>query len=196
MLLALSGFVSAQTMPPKIYVDDYAIFPLPLLNRNYEKIPHGTSIQFNAYFHSYHWEQPFKYIERLKVFHMDAENFNFIQMVLKNSIRGLRYYFPILMFNSAMGHLHQLRKLKPKEGITVYGKFYNLPDSEYAILVDVIETFQNGGNNRKKLLDFRLPLTPTPTCTVTPTPGPSLWQRILNHLHPPTATPTPTVTPS
>ncbi|HET9869600.1 MAG TPA: hypothetical protein VFR02_03760, partial [bacterium] len=79
--------------------------------------------------------------------------------------------------------------------VAIYGKFYNLDNSDYALLVHVMDTVQKGGHDRDILLDARMSPTPTVTPTVTPTPGPTLWKKLQNAMNP-KEEPTGTVTPN
>lgn len=207
-ILLLAGTLVAQS-PLRDYISNYEIMDLDFLRSHYTKIDNGRPIQIEGDFSSYQWLAPYKYAERLKQVGLFAQNYNFIQMTIKEK-DDFHYSFPILLFHTASGDLHELDKLFKGAHVTLYGRFYNLNKSEYALEVDVMEiadvsthvnavgteTFAVGGHDRLILLDGRVSPTATPTATVTPTPKPNLWQKINNMINPKeTITPTGTVTP-
>ena len=147
--------------------------------------------------------------ERLSAIGYDVRNYNLLQFTLKEK-DDFHYSFPILLVHTSVGELKELEQLTPGNNLTIYGKFYNLKKSEYAMEADILELeniktrvniqgtpfYANEGHDRQMLLDARVSPTATPTATVTPTPPPSLWQKVNNLVNPKeTTTPTGTVTP-
>jgi hypothetical protein len=192
--LTLGSFLMAKPSND-FYISNYEVIDLDFLRTHYQEIENGRPIQFEAHFSSYKWLKPFDYKERLGLIGFNANDYNLLQMTLKEK-DDFHYSFPILLFHSQIGELREFEQLTKGERVKVYGRFFNLKKSEYAIEADVIETIQKGGHDRAVLVDGRLAPTWTPTATVTNTPGPNLWQRINNAVNPKeTATPTGTVTP-
>lgn len=199
-IIALSGLLTAGSIIAKPFPDNffvnYEITDLDFLRAHYAEIENGRPIQVSGYFSSYKWLSPFVFKERLGFIGYNVEDYNLVQMTLKEK-DDFHYSFPILLFHTQIGELKELQQLEPDEEVVLYGKFFNLKKSEYALEVDVIETVNKGGHDRDILVDCRISPTPTPTSTVTPTPGLNLWQKINNMVNPKeTITPTGTVTPS
>lgn len=192
--LTLGSFLMAKPAND-FYISNYEIIDLDFLRTHYLEIENGRPIQFEAYFSSYKWLKPFDYKERLGLIGFNSNDYNLLQMTLKEK-DDFHFSFPILLFHSQVGELREFEQLTKGERVKVFGRFFKLKKSEYAIEADVIETIQKGGHDRALLVDGRLTPTLTPTETVTNTPGPNLWQRINNAVNPKeTATPTGTVTP-
>lgn len=196
MLIMISSVLVVAKPAPDYFISNYDIMDLDFLRTNYTDINNDRPIQFEGYFKSFHWKSPFAYRERLKAIGLDINNYNVAELELKEK-DDFHYAFPILLFHTEAGDLHELENLTPGERVVVYGRFFKLKKSEYAMYVDLIETVQKGGHDRDILIDSRIPITPTPTPTITPTPGPNLWQKVNNYINPKeTGTPTGTVTPS
>ena len=208
LLLTFPLFVHAQN-PGDYYFANYDIINLDFLRTRYFEIDNGRSIQFEGYFKSKTWLEPFAYKERLHLISFDVDRYNLVQFSLKEN-DGYHYAFPILMFHSLTGDLKELDQLAEGDHIVVYGRFYNLKKADFAIEVDAIDKFKanrvnvkgetygvdTGGHDRTMLLDGRVSPTPTPSATPTDTPGPTLWQKVNNMVNPKeTATVTGTVTP-
>lgn len=179
---------------PDFYFTHYEITHFDFLRQYYYEIENGRAIQSEGSFISYQWKKPYEYREKLRAIGLDVNKYNILKFTIKEK-DDIHYSFPLLLFPTASGDLSELNQLQLGERIAIYGKFFNLDKSEYAIAVDVMETVQRGGQDREILIDARLPLTPTPTPTVTPTPGPTLWQKLKNAINP-TEVPTGTVTPN
>ena len=196
LMVLITSVVVVAKPAPDYFISNYDIMDLDFLRTNYTDINNKRPIQIDGYFKSYHWKSPFIYRERLKAIGFDINNYNVVELELKEK-DDFHYSFPILLFHTEAGDLHELESLTPGERVVIYGQFYNLKKSEYAMFVDLIETVQKGGHDRDILIDSRIPFTPTPSPTVTPTPGPNLWQKVNNYINPKeTGTPTGTVTPS
>jgi hypothetical protein len=207
-ILLLAGTLIAQS-DPRAYISDYETMDLDFLRSHYTEINNGRPIKIEGFFSSYKWLQPYEWKARLTRIGLDSNDYNLIQMTLKEN-DDFHYSFPILLFHSGAGNLNELERLYQGIKVAVYGRFYKLRESEYAIQVDVVEVanvsthvdpvgtpvFKIGGHDRIILLDGRVSPSPTPTFTITPTPQPSLWQKVNNMINPKeTITPTGTVTP-
>ena len=180
---------------PDYYISNYEIMDLDFLRTHYTEINNGRPIRLDSHFVSYKWKSPYTFRERLKTITLDINQYNVLEFELKEN-DDVHYSFPVLLFHTQAGDLHELSQLSSGDRIIVYGKFYNLKKSEYAIEVDLIETVKKGGHVQGVIIDSRIPPTPTPTPTVTPTPGPNLWQKINSVINPKeTPSPTGTVTP-
>ncbi len=194
---------------PDYYISNYESINLDFLRSHYLEINDGRLIQVTGHFSSYKWLSPYTYKERLNAIGDNVADYNLLQFTIEEK-DDFHYSFPILLIHTSVGDLHELEQLQKGTKITIYGKFYNLKKSEYAIETDLIEmvnvmyrvniqgtpSFENGGHDRQILLDARVSPTATTTPTVTPTPPPSLWQKITNVVNPKeTITPTGTVTP-
>jgi hypothetical protein len=197
------------------YVSKYEHIRLDFLRTHYLEVNNGRPIQITGYFSSYQWMPPFQYKERLQDIGLNPDRFNVLQFSLreidpffgmvhadspdgKNTIghSSIHYSFPLLLFQTQAGELQELDQLKQGDRLIIYGNFYNMKKSEYAIEVHLVETVKKGGHDREILIDSRVPPTPTPTATITPTPGPNLWQKLTNMVNPKeTATPIVTTTP-
>lgn len=187
------------------YISKYDIMDLDFLRTHYTEINNGRPIQIEGHFKSYKWLPLFEYKERLKLAGFDINQYNLIQLCLKEK-DDFHYTFPILLLHVEAGDLKELDQLSPGDHIVIYGRFYNLKKSEFALETDIIETIgknkhindsQNTwGHDRSIVLDARVSPTPTPIPTVTPTPGPNVWNRINNYINPKESpTPTGTITP-
>lgn len=208
LILLLTSSIIAKPAPDYFFTN-YESTDLDFLRSHYTEINNGRLIQITGYFSSYKWLSPYAYQERLSAIGDNVRDYNLLQFTIEEK-DNFHYSFPILLIHTSVGDLHELEQLKKGTKIVVYGKFYNLKKSEYAIETDVIEmanvmtrvniegtpSFENGGHDTEVLLDARVSPTATVTPTVTPTPAPSLWQKINNVINPKeTITPTGTVTP-
>lgn len=194
-LLSFATSLLADDPTPDFYFTHYEITDLDFIRQYYYQIENGRMIQFDGRFSSYAWEKPFEYREKLRSIGLNASQYNVLKFTIKEN-DDVHYSFPIMLFATQAGDLNELTSLSPEDHIAVYGKFFNLENSEYAIEVHIIETIKKGGHDREMLLDSRIPPTPTPTETVTPTPGPNLFDRLKILVNPPTEQPTGTTTPS
>jgi len=184
---------------------------LDFLRTRYFEINNGRPIQFEGYFESMNWLEPFAYKERLNLIGFDVNQYNLIQLSLKEK-DGLNYAFPVLMFHSLTGDLNELKQLSKGDRVIIYGRFYKLKKADFGVEVDVIESAKKSGHifpgvvsstsdvgtgsQTALFLDARVSPSPTPTFTPTPTPGISVWQKVTNLVNPKeTATVTGTVTP-
>ena len=194
-LLSFTACLLAYDPTPDFYFTHYEITDLDFIRQYYYQIENGRMIQFDGHFSSYAWEKPFEYREKLRSIGLNASRYNVLKFIIKEN-DDVHYSFPIMLFATQAGDLNELTSLSPGDHISVYGKFFNLENSEYAIEVHIIEIIKKGGHDREMLLDSRIPPTPTPTETVTPTPGPNLFDRLKILVNPPTEQPTGTTTPS
>ncbi|HTC20326.1 MAG TPA: hypothetical protein VK859_05745 [bacterium] len=207
VLLLTSSMIAKPA--PDYYISNYESMDLDFLRSHYTEIDNGRLIQITGHFSSYKWLSPYAYKERLSAIGDDIKDYNILQFTIEEN-DDFHYSFPILMIHASVGDLHELDQLQKGTKIVIYGKFYNLKKSDYAIETDLIEmdnvmtrfniqgtpSFENGGHDRELLLDARVSPTATVTPTITPTPPPSLWQKISNVVNPKeTITPTGTVTP-
>jgi hypothetical protein len=177
------------------YISNYEVIDLDFLRTHYTEIANGRVIQFDAYFSSYKWLQPYELKQRLSLVGLNIMQYNAIQMTLKEK-DDVHYSFPILLFQADAGDLKELEELTKGVRIKIFGKFFKLKDSEYAIETDLIETIKKNGHDRSLLIDARMTPTFTPTASFTPTPGLSLFQKLNNLVNPKeTITPTSTATP-
>ncbi|HVZ80889.1 MAG TPA: hypothetical protein VHE12_08830 [bacterium] len=207
-LLLWVGSMTAKPAPD-YFISKYDIMDLDFLRTHYTEINNGRPIQITGQFSSFKWLQPYHYQERLKELGFDPEHYNLVQLSLKEK-DDYHYSFPILLLHRETGDLHELEEIAKDMKLVVYGHFYNMAKSEYAIQTDLIELqnaryrvnikgtpgYEIWGHDRAILLDGRIPPTPTATPTVTPTPAPNLWQKVNNWINPKeTGTPTGTVTP-
>jgi len=208
LLLLVTPHIHAEA-PPDYYFANYDIIDLDFLRTRYYEINNGRPIQIECYYKSKTWLEPFAYKERLRLIGLNVDNYNLLQVSLKEK-DDYHYAFPILMFHTQTGDLKELDQLIEGDRIIIYGRFYNLKKDDFAIEVDVIDQFnanrinksvtfgQNtGGHDQSILLDARVSPTPTPTATITPTPGPSILQRVKDVVMPKeTPTATGTITPA
>jgi hypothetical protein len=209
LALLSAGSIIVATPAPDYFISNYEIMDLDFLRTHYTEINDGRPMQITGRFMSYKWLQPYMYEERLRSIGYNVHDYNLLQFTLKEK-DDFHYSFPILLVHSSVGDLHELDQLSKGLKLVVFGKFYNLKKSEFALEADLIEVadaekrinlvgtpvFEDGGHDREILLDARVAPTPTETPTVTPTPPPSLWQKISNTINPKeTITPTGTVTP-
>ncbi len=194
LLMTIPLLIRAQA-PGDYYFANYEIIDLDFLRTQYYKINDGRPIQFEGYFKSKTWLEPFAYKERLRLIGFDVDKYNLVQFGLKEK-DGYHYTFPVLMFHSLTGDLKELDQLAEGDRIVIYGRFYNLKKADFALEVDAIDTIKKGGHAQAMLIDGRISPTPTPSPTPTDTPGPTVWQKISNLVSPKeTATVTGTVTP-
>src|SRR5579885_1202664 len=149
----MAGMLAAKPAPDD-YISQYDIMDLDFLRSHYTEINNGRPIQVTGYFSSLKWLQPYEYKYRLSPLGLDVENYNPIQMTLKEK-DDFHYSFPILLFHSQAGDLHELKDLTEGEEVVIYGNFFKLKKSEYAIEVGLIETVNKGGHDRDILLDAR-----------------------------------------
>ncbi len=194
---------------PDYFISKYDIMNLDFLRTRYTEINNGRPIQITGQFSSFKWLPPYQYQERLKALGFDPKEYNVVQLSLEES-DNFHYSFPLLLLHVGAGDLHELEQVTKGMKMVIYGRFYNLPKSEYAMQTDLIELanvrfrvniqgtpgYEIWGHDRAILLDGRV--SPTPTCTpsITPTPAPNLWQKVNNWVNPKeTGTPTGTVTP-
>lgn len=201
LVLLLAGSIIAKPAPD-YYISKYDLMDLDFLRTRYFEINDARPIQIEGDFSSLKWIQPYLYKERMKAIGFDVDRYHVLQFSIREK-DDFHYSFPILFFHGEVGDLKELEQLYPGERIVIYGRFYNLKKSEYAIDVDLIETVEKGGHERNLLVDSRLSPTMTPTPTITNTPLPSLWkrmnliQRVGNVINPKeSVTPTGTITPA
>jgi hypothetical protein len=194
-VLALSAAASVARPAPDLYFTHYTRTELWFLNQHYTEIENGRMIRIEGVYQGHEWKKPFAFRERMKAIDKDVRNYNVLQMSLRE-LDGVNYAFPILLVWTEKGALPELETLHKGQRVALYGHFYNLKASEYALELHVLETVDKGGRQVDVLLDGRMPATPTPTVTPTPTPGPSLWKRVQKRLKiGATPQPTGTVTP-
>jgi hypothetical protein len=195
LLLIFTPFLVHAEAAPDYFFTNYEIMDLDFLRTHYYEINNGRQIQFEGYFKSKTWLEPFDYKERLRLIGFNVDNYNLIQLALKEKDE-YHYTFPVLMFHSITGDLKELDQLTEGDRVVIYGRFYNLKKADFGIEVDIIETIKKGGHETDMVLDGRVSPTPTATATITPTPGLSVWQKVNNLVNPkPTMTPTGTITP-
>ena len=183
------------------FVSNYEIMDLDFLRTHYNEINDWRPIQIDGTFTSLKWIPPYQYKERLSDMGLDVNQYHVLQFTLKEK-DDFHYGFPILIFKTQAGDLTELDQLSTGERVVIYGKFFNLKKSEYAIEVDIVERVRKGGHDRaingvsNVLVDARVAPTFTPTVTITNTPGPNLWQKVYYKINPKeSATPTGTITP-
>lgn len=208
MFLLLTGTLVAQSTS-RAFISNYESMDLDFLRSRYFEINDARPIRIEGTFSSYQWLKPYDYKTRLSEIGLDSEDYNIVQMTLKEK-DDYHYSFPILLFRTEAGDLHELDQLYKGLPVVIYGKFHNLEKSEYALEVDVLEAvnvsthvdavgtpvLKIGGHDRVLLLDGRISPTVTPSPTITPTPPPSLWDKVSNLVNPKeTGTPTESVTP-
>lgn len=196
LFLALGAAGSIVAKPaPDHYIARYDIMDLDFLRSRYTEINNGRPIQIDGLFKSLKWIPPHTYKERLNNIGFNVGKYHVLQMTLKEH-DDFHYSFPVLLFHTEVGDLQELEQLEKGDRVVIYGRFYNLKQSEYALEVDYIETLKKGGHNRDLLLESHVNPTFTPTWTITNTPGPNLWQKLNNKFNPKeTPTPTGTITP-
>ena len=206
--LLLTGTLVAQSTS-RAFISNYEAMDLDFLRSRYFEINDARPIRIEAEFSSFQWLKPYEYKTRLSQIGLDPAAYNIIQMTLKEK-DDYHYSFPILLFHTESGDLHELDQLYKGLPIVIYGRFHNLQKSEYAIEVDLLEAvnvsthvdavgtpvLKIGGHDRVLLLDGLISPTVTPSPTITSTPAPSLWQKVNNLVNPKeTGTPTESVTP-
>jgi len=189
----LTAFGAPKPTPDPFYVSNYGEMNLDFLRTHYSEINNNRAVQIEAQFLDFKWKSPFQYREALNLDGLDVNRYHVLQFTLKEK-DNLHYVFPIFLFPVRYGDLEELQGLTEGQRLVIYGHFYNLKNSEFAITVDVIETVNKGGHERMALLDTRLAPTPTPADIATPTPGPGIWKRLKSMMNP-TPTPTGTLTP-
>ena len=207
-ILLLAGTLVAQSTT-RAYISNYEAMDLDFLRSRYFQINDARPIRIDGDFASYKWLQPYEYKTRLGRIGLDADEYNILQMTLKEK-DGYHYSFPLLLFHKDAGDLRELDQLYKGLRVVLYGKFHNLEKSEYALEVDLMEVanvsthvdavgtpvLKMGGHDRILLLDGRISPTATPSPTITPTPAPNLWDKAKNLVNPKeTGTPAETVTP-
>lgn len=194
LTLAVAGSILA--MPPQeLNVTDYEVFDFDYLRTHYLDINDGRAMQVEGTFDSYKWLPPFQYKEILAATGFDVKEFHLLQFTIKEK-DDYHFSYPILMIHVANGDLTELDGLVKGDKVRIFGHFYNLRKSEYALNLDALKRIRKGGHDDVLLLDARVTPTPTPTPTVTQTPGPNLWQKLKEKINPlETATPTGTITP-
>jgi len=193
--LLLTGSILLAKPAEEFNMAQYEIMDLDFLRTHYNEINNWRQIQIDGTFSSLKWMPPYQYKERLSAIGFDVNQYHVLQFGLKES-DDFHYGFPLLLFKTQAGDLTELDQLEKGERVTLYGRFFNLAKSEYAMEVDVLETVKKGGHDRRILVDARVAPTFTPTATITNTPGPNLWQKVYYKINPKeTATPTGTITP-
>lgn len=198
-LILLTSLASAKA-EPDFYFTQYTPTEIWFLKQHYQEIENGRMIRLDGLYQSHEWKKPYAYHERLKAIDRNVKDYNILQISLREW-EGVRYAFPILLVSAEKGSLSELDALKKGQRVALYGYFFNLKNSEYALELHVMETIGKGGSQIKLLLDSRLPPTPTPTITPTPTPAPSLWKKVqkwtkIRQTPEPTGTVTPVAVPS
>jgi len=123
------------------YISNYEVIDLDFLRTRYFEVENGRAIQFDAYFSKYKWLQPYELKQRLSLVGLDIKQYNAIQISLKEK-DDVHYSFPILLFQADAGDLKELDQLQKGERLKIYGKFFNLKTSEYAIETHLIETIK------------------------------------------------------
>lgn len=208
IVLLWTGSMLAKPAPD-YFISRYDIMNLDFLRTHYTQINNGRLLQITGRFSSFKWLAPYRYEQRLKELGLRASDYNLVQITLKEA-DDFHYSFPVLLVRASTTDLQELEHISKGTKMVIYGKFYNVRKSEYAIDTDLIELanvrlrvniqgtpgYENAGHDREILLDARVAPTATTTATVTPTPPPSLWQRVNNLVNPKeTVTATGTVTP-
>ena len=192
-VMSLAALGISKPQPDIYYFSHFEGIDLDFLRTHYTEIKNNRPIRVEARYLAYKWRSPFEYKEQLNLVGFNLSSFNILQFTLKEK-DDFHYVFPLLLFPTRAGDLQELQGLTAGDKIVIYGRFYNLRDSEYAITVDVMETVRKGGHDRSVLLDTRLAPTPVPMPSATPTPGPGLWNRLKKMMNS-TPTPTGTTTP-
>lgn len=194
IVLLAAGTIVARPIPDE-YVSHYSDIDLDFIRTHYLSINNGRPIRIDGAFNSYTWLKPYKYKQSLQDIGFDVEKYNLVQFSIKEK-DDFHYSFPILFFHSEAGDLTELEQLKKGERVAIYGRFYNVKKSEWAMEVDLVETIQKGGHDRDVLINGLVDPTLTPTPTFTFTPGPNLFQKVNNLINPKESpTPTGTITP-
>ena len=186
----------AHPIPPEI-INSYEDMDVDFMRTRYFEIHDWRPIHFEGVYKSKKWIPPYQYKERLSEIGFDVNDYHVLQFTMKEK-DDYHYAFPVLLFKTKAGDLTELDQLDDLAPVRVgiYGRFFNLKKSEYAVEVDLVETIEKGGHFRDILLDARVAPTFTPTATITNTPGPNIFQKIGNWVNPKeTATPTGTTTP-
>ena len=192
-VLSLASLGNSKPQPDIYYFSHFEGIDLDFLRSHYNEIQNNRPIRVEGRFLAYKWRSPFEFKEQLNLVGFNLNSYHILQFTLKEKDE-FHYVFPLLLFPTRAGDLQELQGLMAGDRIRIYGRFYNLRDSEYAITVDVIETVRKGGHDQSVLLDTRLAPTPVPTANATPTPGPGLWNRLKKMMNS-TPTPTETTTP-
>ena len=199
-IVLLSGLLLAGVAPLIAELDPESILKyqdihMDFLRAHYTEIDNGRMIRVETNYQTLKWLSPFEYKEQLNLIGFNVNNYHILRFTVKENDaldNNFRYVFPLLLFPTRSGDLQEFQDLVEGDRIAIYGRFYNLKKSEFAIAVDAIETIRKGGHDRNVLIDTRVPPTPTPAMTFTPTPGPGPWQRLKAWMNP---APTGTVTP-
>jgi len=195
LVLAMTAVRLFAKAEPDFYFTNYTPTEIWFLNEHYSGIENGRMIRIEGIFQSLEWKKPFAFRERFKAIGKDVRTYNVLQMSLREK-DGVNFAFPVLMVWAEKGALPELTSLQKGRRVALYGHFYNLKASEYALELHAVETIDKGGRKVETVFDGRMPPTPTPTVTVTPTPGPSLWKKIQKKIkYRETPQPTGTVTP-
>lgn len=182
---------------PDFYFEGYEKVELSFLRENYNLIENGRRIRFEGWYVDNQWQPLYTYQARLKEIGLNNREFNVIKFSLKEQPSDdIRYSFPILLFRAALGDQSELKGLRPGQHLALYGTYFKLPQSEWSLVVDVVESIDQGGFEHSLVSDYRMAATFTPTPSPTPTPGPSWIKRTWAKINPQeTATPTGTITP-
>jgi len=181
-----------------LFFTHYEDIHLNFLRTHYSQINEGRPIRIEGYFKGYHWKSPVSYRERLNQIGMDVDRYNVLEISLRD-LDEVHYAFPVLLVQTQSGDLHELKNLVDGQKVALYGKFFNLSKSEYALELDVLEgtSPSRGSHDVGIVLDARVVFTPTATPTVTATPKPNLYQRVNEWINPKESpTPGTTATPS
>ncbi|HJT24600.1 MAG TPA: hypothetical protein VJ873_08480, partial [bacterium] len=136
-VLLLAGTLIAQSVSRE-FISNYETMDLDFLRSHYTEINNGRPVKIEGDFSDFHWLEPYEYKSRLHHAGLDVRNYNLVQMSIKET-DDFHYSFPILLFHTATGDLHELDELAKGIKVAIYGKYYQLKDSEYAIDVDVLE---------------------------------------------------------
>lgn len=181
-----------------LFFTHYEDIRLDFLRTQYSQINNGRPIRIEGYYKGVHWKSPIAYKERLEKIGFDVNKYNVLEMSLKE-LDNIHFAFPVILVQSSIGDLHELNNLVDGQKVALYGKYYKLEKSEYALELEVLEgtSPSRGSHEVGIVLDARVAFSPTPTPTVTSTPQPSLYQKVNNWINPkesptPGSTETPT----
>jgi hypothetical protein len=176
------------------YFEGYEPVKLSYVREYYDKIEDGRRIRVEGWFKSYEWHKLYEYQQKLKGVGLNHKEFQVVKLALReDGPQDVRYSFPVLLCRAAKGDTSELKNMKVGQKLAVYGTFFNLRDSDWALVVDVVEAIDRGGFEKYLISDYRVPSTPTPTATPTPTPGLGLFTVLMNKINP-KESPTPTGT--
>lgn len=178
-------WVLAQNQQGDLFFTHYEDIRLDFLRTRYTLINDGRPIRIEGYFKGYHWKSPISYRERLNKIGLDIDKYNVIEMSLRE-LDNVHFSFPLLLVQTQIGDLKELNNLVDGQKVALYGKYFKLTKSEYALELDVLEgtSPSRGSHDVGIVLDARIALSPTPTPTVTATPQPNVFQRVNNWLNP------------